>query len=328
MSGSFSNSSRNQQERGPYSGTDFDVAPLASALGVDASQGPLVAALKQLCTTFFIRYGVGSLAPECANALGLPTSEAFKQRPSGVDRHKVFDDLCSRLTLPPKGTLLFDTSATIHLPSEDQMPEWQTKVNELSQQQSRLTQIPPELASKIPRDSIATVLQGIRDQSTTEAIAHLSRQLALFHECGAEWTRITTQEKALLEQAANVSRPASLPALPVEDRLAAFGLELRQSEKKGSEGPAFPGSKYPNSTLFDLSSKALKASLNYKDQSSDLPPAEKKLLLEFLEDLIKAAEDRQYGKRGWENKQQAAYRRLLHTEQRPLKRLHHSLKIP
>jgi hypothetical protein len=316
MSGQFSNQPKAfNSDLGPYSGTEYSVIPLAASLGVQESPAQVIEALKQLCTTLFIRYGIGPRDPECARAIDLPDSQTFRERPNGVTQSDSFNDLLGRLSLPAKGMLVFDNDATIRLPAPEQIEIWKAHMRELSNQHKGLSQIPKDLADAIPKHAISSTLESLqRASDSAELVPHLVRQLKLFHLHGPEWTRISPAESEFLSRYVPGLTSATLPRRELEQRLAQYGLVLQKSETTKKFGPTLEHSRLKKGTLFDMSSYYFRDLIDKKGAGGRLPEPQRSKFRTFLKELKEAVSDKEQGKisnEKWRERQAAAFKKLL-----------------
>jgi|GEM_PF-6235899 len=254
--GSRAQQPRSQQELNPYatSGVPAQMSEFAQVLGAsEESLEASTAAMKDLCRKLVIRHGKGLASSDLLEALQLPSSETLLKAPLG-GHEEAWRELSSRVTLPKSGYLLLDTSAEIHLRSMADLELQKERISFLREQVTACQPIDQSLASVLldSQADVDTILQDRKRYSDkSEILANLLRQLKLLKEFGSPWTLISSEEREFLEREPQIRKAR----VPDPKKLREIGLIWRWKEERGSWEPAFPSSKFQNSTLFDFSAR-------------------------------------------------------------------------
>jgi hypothetical protein len=171
-----------------------------------------------------------------------------------LERHEAWRDLSSRVTLPKPGFLLLDTAAEIHLLHRAHLEPLKERISILREQVAGCQPIGKELSRLIldSADDVRTILEERQNEiDKPETLANLVRQLTLLKELGSEWTLISEQERAFLEREPQARKLQA----PDPWGLKEIGLTWKFKEERGCWEPAFPRSRFKNSTLFDHSAE-------------------------------------------------------------------------
>lgn len=294
--GSRAQQQRSQQEWNPYatSGVPVPLSDFANALGVSGdSLDASTAAMKELCRKLVTRHGKGLASSDLLEALQLPSSETLLKA-SFVGREEAWRDLSSRVTLPKSGYLLLDTSAEIHLRNRADLEPQKERISLLREQVTACQPIDHSLASALldSQADVDTILQDRkRDSDKPEILANLLRQLTLLKELGSPWTLISSEEREFLEREPQIRKARA----PDSEKLREIGLIWRWKEERGSWEPAFPSSKFQNSTLFDFSARYFEKIVESRSASA-WSSRQREILKPFLERLGAARKEFEVGK--------------------------------
>lgn len=286
---SHTNNSSQGEGANPYAATQFEITHFAEALRASPSSvDATITAMKELCHKLIIRHGVALSTNELVQALRLPPSQTLRQQPLGAEPNEAWCDLSQRVVLPSAGCLNFDVLAGVRLPSQSAVPRMTEVIGALHERQQAYTPIPKELGKQVPRESIRKAVEALQTPTDPPALLiNVARQLTLFHELGSSWTLINAAEKAFLERKAQSSSPSTHPPQPAQGRFEELGLVWKWKESREAWEPAFPGSTFKNSTLFDLSGPYFRRVM--ESQTAKEWPREKRLaVVPFLEALCEA----------------------------------------
>lgn len=286
---SRSNNSSQGQDVYPYAATQFELTRFAEALGASPpSVDATVTAMKELCHKLIIRHGVALSTNELVQALQLPRSLTLRQTPLGAEPHEAWRDLSHRVVLPSAGLLIFDVLAGVRLPSQSAVARMTEVIGALRAQQQAHTPIPNDLGNRFSKENIRQAVEALQTSTDSPTLLiNVARQLTLFHELGSSWTLISAAERAFLERTAQPSSTSTHPPQPARGRFEELGLVWKWKESREAWEPAFPGSSFKHSTLFDFSRKYFQQVIG-SNTSKEWSREKRAVLIPFLEALCEA----------------------------------------
>lgn len=286
-------------------------AELSKVLGCADHGIPITEHLKDIVAFGVTRYGGGrQILKEFGDALNYSPDDIRRLPELSDNGHEVWSHLSKSIVLPQAREILL--GASVMLESEGDIRKTLEGIATLKQEMAAckpltLSNVRVDPNKVIDTGNAVFNASGVSyDVRQTWQVAH--RQLKIALSVGFEATYLSPIESQLIE--AIVQRIATPPSakeqlrqfvkalrdseVPLKDHLLkGDNLEWYFSEKSNSWGPQMVGTRYRQSTLFDLSSKALTAALELCEpkKSSDA----KRQLVEDLIDLRRAYEGKKGG---------------------------------
>lgn len=267
-----------QQPESPLRLQDFSVTELTEALGCPrANAMEVTRALVDLCKTAAIRFGVPPASRETIRKLiDAPDNSMLLVKTNDISSDPRWERLASCVVPPVDGGF---PVASLRAPSSSALEGLKEAVALFKAEIEALRLKPiSERNATLLKDSIEKLRQEARhDKDWKNEKFPACRQLTLFHKVGPQWALVSTFERLFLSRCVapeespqpttqtTHTSTAKVPGLNRKDRssqpdaklLAPFKLTWVFSQKTKTWGPSTYGSKYKNSTLFDLPAKYL-----------------------------------------------------------------------
>lgn len=273
----------------------------AAELGVNKGHEPVaLQALRDLARTCVIRFGIPTRETSSLPAvLEIPDTSNLNYPPRGIEIDPRWERLHRALRLPADGCFALDGPLIIAY--ERDRAALQEAISGLFldlKGAGRLQAIDPEVAITL-KAYIDKVGGAVYDQKVVEqkdsspesyrALVQAFRQLSLYFKDGPEWALVSEIEhrilRAFAEEVLEFSARDRFPDLknkgtqPNDSLLSHLSMKWVWDKELRQWGPQLPNTRYINSSLFRLSSRALRAALK-----EELAPA----AYTFLSDLVDA----------------------------------------